>query len=373
MKSLVLNNEDSIYDLWLSRINGVGSITFQNLTKQFGNSREVFFADKEKFSNLTNQLRTDILNSRSERVLVSLESELKKLDISYLSFVDDLYPRSLLQIPDFPPVIYLKGRIDLLSEMYSRKWISIVGTRKSDAYGKSVCEKIAKGLVDYGFVVVSGMAFGIDKLAHLATIDNNGFTVAVLGAGVDIISPESNRRVYNQILQKGVVLSELPPGTKPANFTFPQRNRIISGLSSGVIVIQAGEKSGSLITARLALEQNREVFAVPDNIYKQTGKGTNNLIKCSGAKLVQSVEDILEELNPDYLKEEKIEKSKKNIKDPEALSIYQILVANDGLYFDEIATKSGDLDESGITKVLSDLELNCLINRAEDGRYYPSL
>lgn len=373
MKSLTLNNEDSIYDLWLSRVEGIGNQTFQNLIKKFGSSKEVFFVNKKDLVNINEGFRSNILLTRTQEVLDSLQTELNDLKISYLSFSDELYPERLLQITDFPPIIYLKGRIDLIEDLNAKKWIAVVGTRKHDSYGKTTCESLTRELVNHDYVIVSGMAFGIDKLAHVTAIDNGGLTIGVLGSGVDVVSPESNRQVYNKIEEHGLLISELPPGTKPAKFTFPLRNRIIAGLSEGVLVIQAGENSGSLITARLALEQNREVFAVPDNIYKQTGKGSNNLIKCSGAKLVQSVEDILEELNPDYLKEEKAREFRNRIKDKTALIVYEKLVESDGLYIDEIIIKSSGLDASDITRVLSDLELNSLINRAEDGRYYPSL
>jgi DNA processing protein len=210
-----------------------------------------------------------------------------------IALADDGYPAWLRAIPDPPAVLYCDGRI----EPNDRQAIAIVGARKATPYGLRITETLARELSGVGFTIVSGLARGIDTAAHRAALEAGGRTLAVLGCGLDVDYPPGHGRLREEIAASGAVLTELAPGTPPWASNFPRRNRIISGLSLGVVVIEAAEDSGSLITARLALEQGREVFAVPGSIDAPLSRGPHGLIK-QGAKLVETVDDIIEELLP---------------------------------------------------------------------------
>ena len=211
--------------------------------------------------------------------------------INYITIWDDEYPALLKQIPDAPPVLFYEGSLNNLSD----RAIAIVGTRSPSSYGRTVTTEITRELVANGISIVSGMARGIDTVAHQTALQHGGHTVAVLGCGIDVCYPPENRKLYQKIPQQGAVVSEYFVGTGPDGPNFPKRNRIISGLSVGTLVIEAGERSGALITALFSLNQNREVFAIPGNINSQRSMGCNHLIK-QGGKLVQNVEDILDEI-----------------------------------------------------------------------------
>lgn len=230
----------------------------------------------------------------TEERIQTLERELHKLDIHYLTYVDEQYPTLLKEIYDPPWVLFYRGNIRLLN---STPFLSIVGSRKTSVYGRKVTEQFTAQLVGDGWGIVSGMALGIDTVAHQQALQDDGLTVAVLGSGLNVIYPSQNKRLFEQIVSNGLVLSEYPPNTKPHPSFFPQRNRIISGLAYGTLVVEASEQSGSLITANFALEQGREVFAVPGSIFDTHSRGTNQLIQKHGAKLVMHPADIFEELS----------------------------------------------------------------------------
>lgn len=208
-----------------------------------------------------------------------------------LTLADHLYPAGLLAMSDPPPVLYAIGRIDLLA------WpgLAIVGSRSATRQGEATAEAFAAGLARAGLAIVSGLALGIDAAAHRGALDAAGGTIAVVGTGADVVYPATNRALTTRIRAHGLVLSELPLGTPAIAFNFPRRNRVIAGLARGVLVVEAALRSGSLITARLAAEQGREVFAIPGSIHSPVAKGCHRLIR-EGAKLVESVQDILEEL-----------------------------------------------------------------------------
>lgn len=211
-------------------------------------------------------------------------------DITPVWILDDYYPELLREIYEAPPILFCKGDIDLLQ----KQAIAIVGTRQMSEYGRKACRKIASELSEHQLVIVSGMAVGIDTTAHKAALQKSGATIAVLGSGVNNIYPLKNQLLANDIAQDGLLLSEYLPDEEARRWHFPERNRIISGLSMGTVIIEAAERSGSLITADMALEQNRQVFAVPGNIFIDTWKGTNYLIQ-EGAKLVMNANNIIEE------------------------------------------------------------------------------
>lgn len=211
-------------------------------------------------------------------------------DITPIWILDDNYPVLLREIYEAPPILFCKGDIALLQ----KQAIAIVGTRQMSEYGRKACVKIASELAAHKLTIVSGMAIGIDTTAHKATLNKKGATIAVLGSGVNKIYPRKNELLAKEIAKEGLLLSEYLPDEEARRWYFPERNRIISGLTMGTVIIEAAERSGSLITADIALEQNRQVFAVPGNIFIDTWKGTNYLIQ-EGAKLVMSANNIIEE------------------------------------------------------------------------------
>ena len=221
--------------------------------------------------------------------------QVRKRDIEIITLADDNYPKLLKEIPDLPAVLYMKGKILPEDEMA----LAVVGSRKYSSYGQRITEDIVYKLAKNKLTIVSGLALGIDALAHKATLEAKGRTIAVLGCGLDQIYPVSNTRLADKILQSGgAILTEFPLGTIPFRSNFPIRNRIIAGLGLGTLVIEAAIDSGSLITARAALDYNREVYAVPGSIYAETSEGPNKLLKI-GAKLVTDADDILTDLQID--------------------------------------------------------------------------
>lgn len=225
---------------------------------------------------------------------------------NFFTIDDDIYPEILKNIYNPPKKIYYKGNLKLLKE---KKKIAIVGTRNNSSYGALCCEKIVKDLIAEDIVIISGFARGIDSIAHRICIENNGKTIAVVASGLDIVYPSSNVNLWKKIEENGLILSEYEYGTKPFRANFPQRNRIIAGLSEGVIVIESKEKGGSLVTANIALDEGRDVYAVPGEIFSDLSRGCNNLIRDSKAKLLNSVEEILKDynwiMNKNILKEDK--------------------------------------------------------------------
>jgi len=282
------------YHLALSRVPRVGNVTFRKLVRHFGGAKETFEAGYDGL------VASRIVGEKVARGIVSfsdwdvIEKELdrvRELGAVIVGIGDDDYPKLLGEIYDPPGFLYVLGSFGLVDHGS----IAVVGSRNPTHYGVLSTERIAGGLAEAGITVVSGMARGLDSLAHEAAMKNNGRTVAVLGSGLDVIYPPENKKLAERIRENGAVVSEFPPGTGPDAQNFPRRNRIISGMSLGVVVIEARIKSGALITAYLALDQNREVFAVPGNINNPRSKGTNRLIQ-DGARLVESVEDIIKVL-----------------------------------------------------------------------------
>lgn len=291
--------EDKFYWLALNLVPGIKSVSLKRLYEAFGDAKDIF---KTQVSHLR-QIQ-GISDKLAERISsFDIEGKVKReIDImatqgiSFLTFREKAYPELLKHIYDPPVVLYIKGGFSL----YDNISIAVVGSRSPTLYGKTVAQNLAAKLAASSVTVVSGMARGIDTMAHRGAIRANGRTIAVLGSSLDCIYPSENKGLANKIQSNGAVISEFPMGTGPFKYNFPIRNRIISGLSLGTLVVEAGERSGALITARLALEQGREVFAVPGPINSWASKGSNGLIK-QGAKLVEDIEDILTEL-PHFVK-----------------------------------------------------------------------
>ena len=262
-------------------------------------------------------------------------------------------------IYDPPALLYARGEVKKEDELA----VAIVGSRKTSAYGREITERIGMDLARHGVTVVSGMARGIDSVAHNGALQGGGRTIAVLGCGVDVIYPSENRNLFHQIIKRGAVLSEFPMGSPPEAGHFPRRNRIISGLCMGVVIVQASAESGSLITAGYALEQGREVFAVPGNVGAEGSRGTNQLIK-EGAKLVESSEDILEEILPQWRREgETVRKAEMAAPSlTEAEKIVCGLLSETPLHIDTIIRES-QLDPGSVSSLLLNLELKGLISQ----------
>ena len=292
-------DEESRYWVAFSVFSGIGPVRFRLLLHYFGSAKAAWQASRELLRkiNLGEKLTDQLVHFRTTFDLGDYIKKLEQQHIAVLTLKDSRYPKLLKEISDAPFLLYVKAKLGM-EKFHLDRTIGVVGTRKITHYGEEVTRRLVEGLVAHGFTIVSGLAYGVDAVAHQTAIDRGGKTIAVLGCGIDIVAPPSNARLYHQIGEEGygAIVSEMPLGLRPSKGLFPARNRIISGLSLGVLVTEGASDSGALITARNATEQGREVFAVPGPITSPYSKGPAKLIK-NGAKLVESVEDILEELN----------------------------------------------------------------------------
>jgi DNA processing protein len=285
---------DIRYWVGFNLIPGIGRAKFSQLLSHFSTLEHAWHASPSELTAAGLEQRSvhDIVNRRP---VISLEAEMERLEryqVQVLTWNDARFPPRLKEIYDVPPLLYVRGELREEDE-----WsIAVVGTRRATIYGREVTERIVSDLARSKLTIVSGLARGIDSIAHRSALKAGGRTIAVFGCGLDVVYPAENLKLAQEIMAHGALVSEHHLGVKPKAENFPRRNRIMSGLSLGVLVAEAGEGSGALITARLALEQNREVFAIPGSILSPTSKGTNRLIQ-DGAKLVRDTSDILEELN----------------------------------------------------------------------------
>ena len=360
---------------------GIGPRKATQLLERFGSAENVFNARRSELESFRFKPET-ILSIINRELHSKAEEELKNvknLGGDVLILDDGSYPFLLREIPDPPITLYVKGN---WQECFEMPCIGVVGSRRCSTYGQNASEMLGRDLAEHGVCVVSGFARGIDSAAHQGAIDGKGKTIAVLGTGIDKVYPKENAKLVNQILDSGgAIVSQFPLGTPPLRENFPYRNRIISGLSLGILVIEASERSGSLITARLAMEQNREVLAVPGNITSKNSFGTNYLIK-SGAKLVQQWQDVVAELPPEIAAEilppptddRKLQTEKpKEEKMPAGIGenekkIYEILRADEEIHIDILLEKTG-LSFGELNKSLVDLDLKDLI-RVLPGNHY---
>jgi DNA processing protein len=286
--------DDKRYWIGFTLVKGIGAVRFQRLLDRFGNAESAWGGTPAELAEagLSLKLIERLVAMREKVDLSRIWDEIQAKKIQVLTWLDDTYPQRLKEIEQPPPVLYLRGEFTAEDD-----WaVAIVGSRRVTPYGRQVTEEIASFLAASGVTVVSGLARGVDALAHKAALKAGGRTLAVLGSGVDRIYPPENRALAEQIFEQGAVLSDYAPGTPPEASNFPPRNRIISGLSMGVVVVEAGKTSGALITAEFAAEQGREVFAVPGNILAPQSKGTNKLIQ-QGALPLLSADDIMQALN----------------------------------------------------------------------------
>ncbi|MBI2446989.1 MAG: DNA-protecting protein DprA [Candidatus Omnitrophica bacterium] len=277
-------------------VEGLGIVRLRALLEHFETTNAVLKANKKDLMSIQgigDVISDGIINISKSGILDKELNLIKKKKVKIITVYDKDYPQNLKSVFDPPILIYVQGDLDKRDILS----IAIVGSRRPSFYGRATAERLGKELSSLGITIVSGMARGIDTAGHKGATRNGGRTIAVLGSGLGVIYPPENKELFEEIASKGAVVSEFPMGTIPDRKNFPKRNRIISGLSLGVIVVEAARHSGSLITADLALEQGREVFAVPGNAGAINSQGTNHLIK-EGAKLVENSADVLEELGP---------------------------------------------------------------------------
>lgn len=307
-----MNDENLKYWMALKSIDGIGNASFQPLLEHFGSADAAFSAtlhDLTAIPGIHKKSALEIVSFKSwDKILRQLD-HLNKSGIKIVTYLDEDYPCNLLNIFDRPAFLYVLGQLEKENIP-----IAIVGSRRASTYGKYTTERLSRELALKGVTIVSGMARGIDYYAHRGALAAQGQTIAVLGSGLDVIYPPENKKIFQDIAQNGAVISEYPPGAQPLSYHFPARNRIISGISYGVVIVEAGEKSGSLITARLAMEQGRDVFAIPGSIDSPSSRGANSLIK-QGAKLIDSIDDILEDILP-QLERPPAKPSARNAKPP---------------------------------------------------------
>ncbi|HGJ65787.1 TPA: DNA-protecting protein DprA [bacterium] len=349
----------------LNMIPGVGSSSFRRLIKFFGSPKAVLNATFDELDTVKGVSSSVCQSIVEHRQNISIDRELElidRYDCKIITINDENYPDALKSIYDPPPIIYVKGNLP----QNNFRSISVVGARNATSYGKSVAEMISGQLANHGIVVISGMAHGIDTSAHNGALNANGHTIAIVANGLDIIYPAENTKLFDRIINSGAVISEFPMGTKPLRAHFPRRNRLISGMSLGTLVVEASIKSGALITAELALEQGREVFAVPGQILSELSKGTHELIK-QGAKLVDSVDDILNEL-PEYnyqpSEEEKIKHEDEKIESQftqEEKAIWNVIGLSP-IHIDDIS-KQSNLPTYKVSSTLVMLEIKGLIRQ----------
>ena len=281
--------------IWLASVEGLGPVKKFALLNKSENAKRIYNAtEKEilKVDGMSDKIVQNMQKAKDAKLLEKYEKYILKNDIKIINISDDNYPAKLKNIYAPPITIFAKGDISLLNS----KSIAIVGSREPSKYGIYVAEKFSKELSKEGITIVSGLARGIDTFAHVGALSSFGKTIAVLGSGIDVVYPKENAKYYREISEKGLIISEYIVGTAPESKNFPQRNRIISGLSDGVLVVEARKNSGTMITTDFALEQGKELYVIPGNITSNLSAGTNNLIK-EGAKLVTDVYEILEDLN----------------------------------------------------------------------------
>jgi DNA processing protein len=361
--------KDLIFWHAFNSVENFGPQTFRKLAARFSTLQKAWRSDRSEIlaAGISQKQTEKFLEFRKNYSPEELFSELAKEKVGMITINCEAYPPQLKEIDSAPPVLYIRGEKEILAN----KSIAVVGSRKSTDYGRRVTENLCRDLVRAGLAIVSGLALGIDGIAHQATLDNEGITIAVLGTGIDdeTIYPREHFNLAQDILSGGgTIISEFPPKTPSLKQNFPARNRIMAGLALGTLVAEAAESSGSLITAGLALEFGREVFAVPGDIFSPQSAGANYLIK-NGAKLVSSSADILEELNisrPAAASPQKIFEPKTK----EEKIIWKIL-SNEPLHVDKIA-KITKLDTATVSATLGMMEIENVI-RDVGGKNYIKL
>lgn len=356
-------SEQLQYWIGFSNVSGIGPARLRRLLDYYGSIEAAWQAN-------AGELRAIGLDRRSIENLVrtrdslDLAAEMKKIEqqgITILTWESDNYPSLLQNIADPPPILYMRGSLTPADE-----WaLAVVGTRRASTYGKECARFLVRGLAENGITIISGLAYGIDTEAHRAALRAGGRTIAVLGCGVDVIYPSENKKLSREIIENGALISEYPLGTKPLAGNFPQRNRVISGLSLGVLFVEGTRKSGARITADFALEQGREVLAVPGSILRKSGAGPNYFIQ-NGAKLVTDVNDILEELNLTMVAQHA--EARAIIPDNEIEATLLAELSGEPIHIDDLGERTG-LSASAIGSALTLMELKGMVRQVGGMNY----
>jgi DNA processing protein len=353
---------DSLWWVALAAIPGVGGETFRKLLQAFGPPEEIFATPRARLAGVVKSEIADAVSRAPDfDALQSTREWLASPGNALLTLADEAYPARLLEIPDPPPLLYAKGRLELLHGPA----LAVVGSRNATPQGIRNAESFAESLSGNGWRIISGMALGIDAAAHVGALCGPGSTIAVVGTGLDIVYPARNRDLAHRIAREGLLLSEQPIGMGALASNFPRRNRLISGLAQGCLVVEAAARSGSLITARQAAEQGREVFAIPGSIHSPLAKGCHQLIK-QGAKLVESAQDILEEFgspapSPAPLKTATADES-------QSFAGLSAHLGHDPVSIDQLVERSG-LTAENVSAMLLHMELDGLVATVPGGLY----
>jgi DNA processing protein len=351
------------YWVGFNLVKGIGPVRLKSLLDVFGDAKSAWYASPDELREvgLNTKLIENLATARASISLEKIWEDIHNQGIKVLTWGDDDYPARLREVSPSPPVLYIRGEIKPEDE-----WsVAIVGTRRITAYGRQVTERIATTLAHAGVTVVSGLARGVDGVAHKAALEAGGRTLAVLGCGVDRVYPPEHRKLVEQILEKGALISDYVPGTPPEASNFPPRNRIISGLSMATVVVEADRKSGALITAEFAAEQGREVFAVPGNVLASQSRGTNRLIQ-DGARPLLDPQEILEILDLTRITEHQSARTVLPSNATEA-QLFDVLT-HEPMHVDEIRSQT-ELPIEQVTSTLALMELKGMVRQVGGMRY----
>ncbi len=358
--------DDKRYWVGFTLIKGIGAVRLQALIHHFGDLETAWKANPAELAEagLGAKLVERVVQARESVDLEKISEQIARQGIQILTWNDESYPARLREIDQPPPVLYLRGEY-LPDDVFA---VAIVGTRRVTPYGRQVTEEIASFLAANGITVVSGLARGVDAVAHTAALKAGGRTIGVLGSGVDRIYPPEHRALAEQMMERGAVVSDYAPGTPPDASNFPPRNRIISGLSLAVVVIEAGETSGALITAEFAAEQGREIFAVPGSILAPQSKGTNKLIQ-NGAQPLLTASDLMQALNLTRMGEHKA--ARKILPSDEVEAKLLAALGEQPVHVDELGNQTG-LPIEKVSATLTLMELKGMV-RQVGGMHYVSI
>ncbi|HOE70928.1 MAG TPA: DNA-processing protein DprA [Brevefilum sp.] len=356
-------SDEKKYWIGFNRVKGIGSVRFKQIQAHFGDLSTAWHAPIEIFREigLPDKVVTNIFELRRSLDLDRYYEQVLQGDAHVLTLLDQDYPRLLKEIDQAPPVIYVRGSL-LPADEFA---VAMVGTRRVTAYGQQVTRDTSTYLAGHGLTIVSGLARGVDALAHQHALQAGGRTIAVLGCGVDVIYPPEHRQLAEAIVENGALISDYPLGTQPEGSNFPPRNRVISGLSLATIVVEAGERSGALITADFAVEQGRDVFAVPGNVFSPASRGTNRLIQ-KGAYVLVSPQDVLDLLDLSQVEDYKDARQVLPADTTEA-KILQVM-DYEPIHIDELCNKTG-LPVENVSASLTMMELKGMVQHVGGMRY----
>ena len=358
-----MNADERVYWAVLSGVEGIGPKTFRTLLSRFGSAAATWNAPQDELerAGISSRALRNLLAARGKVEPKAVADKVEALGASILTLEDEAYPALLRNLDDAPPVLYVKGSL-----LPDDEWaVAVIGTRKPTPNGLAMARNLAGTLARNGVTIVSGLAQGIDTAAHRAAIEVGGRTIAVMGTGIDVIYPPQNRKLAAEITGNGALITSFPPGTPPEARNFPARNRLISGMALGVLVVEAPERSGALITVDHALEQGREVFAVPGSPLTPASRGCNRLIQ-SGAHLVMGAEDVLEALNltmaPLHMEADAV------VPESEAEKTLLEVISDEPMHVDQICRKTG-IPIYEVNSTLAQMELKGLV-RNVGGMHY---